>query len=83
MKFRELVEINHEVHVCVSYFGAEKEALEAIEHFQQVMRQTVSPLELKNPDFFDREVPEEIAEAFKPLYNMYIGMSYRYSNPDW
>jgi len=71
MKFKELIEVNHDIHQNITLFGAEGEAVRAVANFQQVMRERVSRLEAKSQGFLEREVPAEIIEAFRPLYDIY------------
>ena len=72
MQFRELVKIINDVNVEVNWFGIEQDAAKTLQRFEQLVQARYSPGDFNSSGFLDSPVPQELMDAFKPVYDWYV-----------
>ena len=70
MKFKELAEIKKGIDLYIDLFGAVENGVKVLDSFHNFMQEKYTPQGL---DLISGEevVPQEVLEAFRPLYSMY------------
>ena len=71
MKLKKLMEIQSDMAGAMYFFGADVDFLLKLDEFKSVLGGAYSMEALKNPGSVRGDVPDDVMNAFRPLYDMY------------
>jgi hypothetical protein len=70
MNFQELLERKKTLDMLLDVCGYSADIGRNLSRFHQLMQERYTVEEVRNPSFGDREVPPDVIDAFRPLYEV-------------
>ena len=70
INFRELGEKKRTIDLVLTLYGHEADVGRDLSNFYRVVKEKYTREEMRDPSFEEREVPQEVMAAFRPLYEI-------------